>query len=159
MAKLKMVQDLLSHAVPDGNVAEVVDRALTALAEELLRRKFALTNAPRKRPDSPSPADEPAAVKRAVYLRDRGRCTYVAKDGRRCDSRRFLQFDHIHGRAVGGAFTADNVRLRCGAHNRLEAERLYGTPPRARDAGGARVDLVRFSGFIRSGADTRGTAT
>jgi hypothetical protein len=88
VAKLKMVQDLLSHAVPDGNVAEVVDRALTALAEELLRRKFAVTNVPRKTPDSPSTADEPAAVKRAVHLRDRGRCTYVAKDGRRCDSTR-----------------------------------------------------------------------
>src|SRR5262249_22067502 len=90
--KLKMVQDLLSHAVPNGDLEEVFDRALTVLAEQLLRRKFAVTNAPRKMPDSPSGADEPAAVKRAVYLHDRGRCTYVSKDGRRCESRRFLQF-------------------------------------------------------------------
>src|SRR5262249_29538275 len=144
VSKLKMVQDLLSHAVPSGDLAEVVDRALTALAEELLRTKFAVTSMPRKAPDSPSEADEPAAVKRAVYLRDRGRCTYVSKDGRRCGSRRFVEFDHVLGRAVGGAFTVGNVRLRCGPHNRLEAERLYGTPPGARDAGGARVDLARL---------------
>src|SRR5262249_41150260 len=42
--KLKMVQDLLSHAVPNGDLAEVFDRALTVLAEQLLRRKFAVTN-------------------------------------------------------------------------------------------------------------------
>ena len=113
-------------------------------AEELLRTRFAVTKAPRKSADSPSGADVPAAVKRAVYLRDRGQCTYVSKDGRRCESRRFLQFDHILGRAVGGAFTVDNVRLRCGPHNRLEAERLYATPPGARHAGGARVDLSRI---------------
>jgi hypothetical protein len=151
--KLKMVQDLLSHAVPTGDVAEVVDRALTALAEQLLRKKFAVTDAPRKTPDSPSDAAEPAAVKRAVYFHDRGRCTYVSNDGRRCESRRFLQFDHILGRAVGGGFTVDNLRLRCGPHNRLEAERLYVTPPGARDAGGARVDLTRF---IRPGGPSVG---
>lgn len=143
MAKLKMVQDLLSHALPNGDIAGVFDRALTALAEQLLSKQFSVTSAPRATPDSPSAADEPAAVKRAVYLRDRGRCTYVAEDGRRCESRRFLQFDHTQGKAVGGGFTVDNVRLRCGPHNRLEAERLYGTPPRARDAGGARMDLAR----------------
>ena len=143
VAKLKMVQDLLSHAVPNGDLAEVVDRALTVLAEQLVRKKFAITTTPRKRADSPSEADARAVVERAVYLRDRGRCTYVSKDGRRCDSRQFLQFDHILGRAVGGGFTVDNVRLRCGPHNRLEAERLYVTPPGARHAGGSRVDLTR----------------
>ena len=143
VTKLTMVQDLLSHAVPNGDIAEVFDRALSALAEQLLRRQFAMTSAPRTTPDSPSAADEPAAVKRAVYLRDRGRCTYVSKDGRRCESRRFLQFDHTQGRAVGGGFTVENVRLRCGPHNRLEAERLYATPPRAHDGGGARIDVTR----------------
>jgi hypothetical protein len=153
VGKLKMVHDLLSQAVPNGDLAEVFDRALTVLAEQLVRKKFALTHTPRKTTDSPSTAEEPAAVRRAVYLHDRGRCTYVSKDGRRCESRRFLQFDHILGRAVGGGFTVDNLRLRCGPHNRLEAERLYVTPPGARDAGGARVDLTRF---IRPGGPSVG---
>jgi 5-methylcytosine-specific restriction endonuclease McrA len=139
--KLKMVQDLLAHAVPSADVGEVVDRALTALAEQLLRSRFAVTASPRKSAASPSSAEQPAAVRRAVYLRDRGRCTFISKDGRRCDSRRYLQFDHVDGRALGGGFTVDTVRLRCGPHNRLEAERLYGTPPRVRDAGGSRVTV------------------
>jgi 5-methylcytosine-specific restriction endonuclease McrA len=154
--KLKMAQDLLAHAVPSGDLGEVVDRALTALAEQLLRTKFAVTASPRKQAGSPSTASRPAAVRRAVYLRDRGRCTFVSKEGRRCDSRRYLQFDHVDGRAVGGAFTVERVRLRCGPHNRLEAERLYGTPPRARDAGGARVTLTTGSSPIRPGTGERG---
>jgi hypothetical protein len=151
--KLKMVQDLLSHAVPAGDLGEVVDRALTVLAEQLLRTKFAVTPSPGRRQNASSTADQPAAVRRAVYLRDRGRCTFVSKDGRRCDSRRYLQFDHVEGRAVGGGFTVENVRLRCGPHNRLEAERLYGTPPGARDAGGSRVILAGMRAVIRPGTD------
>ena len=147
VAKLKMVQDLLSHAVPSGDLAEVFDRALTVLAQELLRKKFAVTSAPRRKRDSRSEADAPAVVKRAVHLRDRGRCTYVSKDGRRCESRRFLQFDHIKGRAMGGAFTVDNIRLRCGPHNRLEAERLQPTARHRRSEPGP-------GPLIRPGTDT-----
>ncbi|HET6899861.1 MAG TPA: HNH endonuclease signature motif containing protein [Vicinamibacteria bacterium] len=125
--KLKMAQDLLSHAVPNGDLSQVFDRALDALVEDLLRRRFAVTDGPKS--DGTSAGREPAAVRRRVYLRDRGRCTYVAPDGRRCDSRRFLQFDHIRLRADGGEFTVDNIRLRCGPHNRLEAERVLGSAP------------------------------
>jgi hypothetical protein len=151
--KLRMVQDLLSHAVPDGDVAEVVDRAVTSLAEELLKRKFGLTASPREGKASPASGDPSNADKREAYLRDRGRCTWISRDGRRCDSRRFLQFDHVDGRFVGGASTADRIRLRCGAHNRLEAETLYGTPVGARDGGGSRVNLAMFPDFIRPGTE------
>lgn len=125
--KLKMAQDLLSHAIPNGDLSQVFDRALGALVEDLLRRRFALTEAPRS--EGTSTAREPSAVRRGVYLRDRGRCTYVAPDGRRCEARRFLQFDHIRLRADGGEFTVDNIRLRCGPHNRLESERVLGSSP------------------------------
>jgi hypothetical protein len=126
--KLKMAQDLLSHAVPSGDLAQVFDRALGALVEDLLKKRFAITDAP-KRAEAASNAREPAAVRRTVYVRDRGRCTYASPDGRRCDERRFLQFDHVRPRADGGAFTADNIRLRCGPHNRLESERFLGSAP------------------------------
>ena len=125
--KLKMAQDLLSHAGPSGDLSQVFDRALGALVEDLLRRRFALTEAPRS--EGTSTAREPSAVRRGVYMRDRGCCTYVAPDGRRCETRRFLQFDHIRPRAAGGGFTVDNIRLRCGPHNRLESERFLGAAP------------------------------
>ena len=85
-------------------------------------------------------------------MRDGGRCTRVSKDGRRCESRRFLQFDHVGGKFTGGGSArAEDFRLRCGAHNRLDAEELYGTPVGARDGGGSRVNLAMFPDFIRPG--------
>ncbi len=37
-----------------------------------------------------------------------------------------LEFDHIVPVARGGESTEDNLRLRCRAHNQLEAERTFG---------------------------------
>jgi hypothetical protein len=67
-----------------------------------------------------------ACVRRAVFERDAGQCTFVDPQGRRCDERHFLQFDHIEAYAIGGAETVSNLRLRCRSHNALEAEKLFG---------------------------------
>jgi 5-methylcytosine-specific restriction endonuclease McrA len=73
----------------------------------------------------------PSAVRDDVFVRDRGRCTFVGADGRVCGSTRGLQLDHIAPVARGGAGTRDNLRLLCAYHNRLEAARLMGvTGPR-----------------------------
>ena len=45
-AKLRQAQDLLRHVIPDGDVAQVMDRALTTLLAELTKRKFAATDRP-----------------------------------------------------------------------------------------------------------------
>src|SRR6188768_1463017 len=55
---------------------------------------------------SPTPNTEPrrrcpAAVARAVFLRDGRQCSYVSPEGRRCSSRRCLELDHVNPRAVG----------------------------------------------------------
>ena len=68
----------------------------------------------------------PALARRAVRTRDGDRCTFVAKDGQRCESRRFLEFDHVLPIARGGASTLENLRLRCRGHNQLAAEETYG---------------------------------
>src|SRR2546425_5902793 len=48
--KLRRAQALLSHAVPNGDVAEVLDRALDVLIEQIERRKLgAVTRQPRQR--------------------------------------------------------------------------------------------------------------
>jgi hypothetical protein len=67
----------------------------------------------------------PAAVKREVWARDQGRCTFVGAEGR-CGERAFLEFHHIVPYAAGGAATAKNVTLACRAHNGLEADRFFG---------------------------------
>ena len=61
----------------------------------------------------------PAAVKRQVWERDQGRCSYVDRgSGRRCGSRYLLQVDHVFPYALGGSAEPDNLRLLCAAHHR-----------------------------------------
>lgn len=68
----------------------------------------------------------PVATRDRVFVRDQGRCCYEGPDGRRCPSTTALQIDHVTPVARGGRGTADNLRLLCAYHNRLEAERLMG---------------------------------
>ncbi|HYQ25827.1 MAG TPA: HNH endonuclease signature motif containing protein [Polyangiaceae bacterium] len=68
----------------------------------------------------------PAAVARAVFLRDGQQCSYVSPDGRRCSARRCLELDHVEPWAVGGEHTIENLRLRCRAHNQRYARQFYG---------------------------------
>lgn len=128
--KLRQARDLLRHAVPGGETAEIVDRALTVLIEQLVKAKFAAGRSERGgRGVSTDARHLSASVKRNVYLRDGGRCAFVGPGGRRCNSRAFLEFHHLKPWAEGGEGTADNVALRCRAHNQLEA-RLYFGPIR-----------------------------
>ena len=62
----------------------------------------------------------PAVVRREVWRRDQGCCSYVdPHSGRRCGSRYRLEIDHIVPFALGGGAEPENLRLRCGAHHRL----------------------------------------
>ena len=73
----------------------------------------------------------PAAVKREVWRRDQGCCTFVDRDsGRRCGSRFFLEMDHIVPVAVGGGAELGNLVLRCAAHHRYRHERRQRPAPR-----------------------------
>ena len=124
---LKMSQDLLGGAVPNGNLEEVFRRSLKLLVEDLARKKFAATDSPS---ESPAQVDGsrhiPAWVKRIVWVRDGGRCAFVAANGRRCEARRALEFHHVDPYAAGGKATPENIQLRCRAHNRHEADLFYG---------------------------------
>ena len=101
--------------------------ALTALLEKLAREKCAATERPRAgRPTAPGSRHIPAEVKRAVWLRDGGRCAYVGRSGRRCTEAGFLEFHHVKPYAAGGESTVDNIQLRCRAHNVYDAELYFG---------------------------------
>lgn len=138
--KLERARDLLRHRIPDGDPAAIVDRALTVLIEQAERTKFAAT--PRPAPPAPprptraranSRAREsqsrsrriPSAIRRAVWSRDEGRCAFIGTDGR-CGETGFLEFHHVIPFAVGGPSGADNLQLRCRAHNAHEAVRHFG---------------------------------
>jgi hypothetical protein len=131
--KLRRAQDLLRHAIPDGDVATIIDRALTLLVEELERRKLAAAARPRAAQSLTSGSRYiPAAVKRLVWARDAGQCTFIGTQGR-CTERGFLEFHHLVPFAAGGETSAGNLALRCRAHNQWEAEQFFG-PLFAREA-------------------------
>lgn len=136
--KLRLAQDLLRHQIPNGDPAEIFDRALTALLENLAKKKLAATDHPSESRDRPpSSRHIPAEVKRTVWLRDGGRCAFVGKNGRRCTEHGFLEYHHVEPYATGGPPTVDNIQLRCRAHNGYEAELDFG--PRSRSVGESRV--------------------
>ena len=126
--KLRYAQELLSHQVPDGDIATVLDRALDLLIARLEHTRFGITDRPGRTSATPTPGSRyiPPHVKRVVVQRDQCRCTYESAIGRRCESRKRLEFDHVVPVARGGESTVENVRLRCRAHNQFEAERTFG---------------------------------
>ena len=147
--KLERATDLLRHSVPDGDVAHVLERALTSLLRDLGRTKWAATLRPHEPRDvSPGSRYIPAFVRRAVWKRDGGRCAFMGSRGR-CCATAFLEFHHLTPFALGGASTVDNIELRCRAHNQREAELFFGAamPDVVKEEmpayGGLGPDLVR----------------
>lgn len=124
--KLEYARALLSHRMPHASASMVLERALDDLIAKEEMHKFAAADQPRLARPSVRPRHIPARVKRAVWKRDGGRCTFVGDDGHRCGSRKFIEFDHIDPVARGGKATVDRIRLRCRAHNQYEAERVFG---------------------------------
>jgi 5-methylcytosine-specific restriction endonuclease McrA len=125
---LRQAQELLGPDLPAGDIGAVFERALQVLVPQLEKRKLAATDRPRvaRRGPKPDSRHVPAEVRRAVWRRDGGRCTFVAGNGHRCEARAGLQFDHIDAYARGGEATVSGIRLLCRGHNHLEAERTYG---------------------------------
>ena len=120
--KLRRVQDLLRHSIPNGDPATIFDRALSLLLTELAKTKFAAVSRPRPgREAKPGSRHIPAAVKREVWRRDGGQCAFRGEKGR-CSETGFLEFHHVAPFARGGATISQNLELRCRMHNAYEAE-------------------------------------
>jgi hypothetical protein len=125
--KLRLAQSLSRHTLPTGDLASILDRALTLLVDHHERQRFARVQSPRPRPHQYGGSGRhiPAAVRREVWQRDEGRCAFVGRTGR-CQETAFLEFHHVAPFAAGGAATVDNIQLRCRAHNQHEARVVFG---------------------------------
>jgi hypothetical protein len=124
--KLCRAQDLLRHTIPTGDPAAIVDRALDALLTDLNRTRLAAVSRPGKNQPTVSGSRHiPAAVKRAVWTRDGGRCSFAGARGR-CTETGRLEFHHVVPYARGGQAVVENIQLRCAAHNAYEAELVFG---------------------------------
>ena len=131
-AKLERARGLLRHAIPDGDLAAILDRALNVLVDQLERRKLGRV----ARPSGAKPGAKgargrhvPAAVKRVVWTRDQGQCAFMGSNGR-CGETAFLEYHHIVPYASGGPTAAGNLELRCRAHNAYEAALRFSKPTR-----------------------------
>jgi len=130
--KLRMLQDLLGHQCPGADPGIIVCRAIDRLLEETLRKKAALTDQarPTDRPGGQSSGRRtraiPATIRREVWRRDGGRCTFVDQQGRRCRGTRCIEYHHERPYGKGGQHEADNIALRCRAHNQYQADLDFG---------------------------------
>ena len=127
---LRQARDLLRHRIPDGDVGAIVEKALDALIERVKKQRFAEGRKSRKAATeldgSSGSRHIPDPIKRAVWQRDGGRCSFTDARGRRCEETGGLEFDHIDGFARTHVHEADRIRLLCRAHNQYVAEKMYG---------------------------------
>jgi len=140
--KVLRLQSLMRHSNPNGDVADIIDTALTLLLDQVERRKFG-----KRKKDvvvveqlAPGKVDTsveleaaekrtrhiPNAIKRAVVERDGAQCSFVSAEGRRCAQQSLLEFHHQHPFAKGGPNSTENVRILCAFHNAHCAELDFG---------------------------------
>jgi 5-methylcytosine-specific restriction endonuclease McrA len=128
--KLDRLTALLRSEVPSGDLAVIVDKAVSGMLDRIEARRLSKVKDPRRTLATSDPSSRsrhiPAAVRRAVCERDDSRCRFVDEHGRRCSERNRLEFHHRHPFAMGGDHSSGNISLLCPQHNRLMAELDYG---------------------------------
>ena len=132
---LETLRMLLGHKLPRGDLAAVLHEAIRCGIEKHGKRKGAVRPArkveSRASPDK-GPATVSAELRRQVWNRDGGRCTWTGPEGRRCDSGWQVEVDHVDPVGRGGTATLGTLRLLCKSHNLLYAEQVYGPRVMAR---------------------------
>jgi len=128
--KLERLRALMRSKVPDGDLAAIIEAAVTEKLERLEGKRFAKVCRPRKGPPEANTLASsryiPAPVRRVVSERDGGRCRYVDSRGRRCPERGRLEYHHRFPYALGVDHSPKNICLMCRTHNAYLAERDYG---------------------------------
>jgi len=135
--KLDAARKGQGHAQPGASAEKVIEAALDLLLAHQAKRRAEV-----KRPQqNPRPAKNPghvtAAVKRAVWSRDQGKCTWPLDSEGTCGSTLRLEINHVVPRGKGGASTVDGCRLLCAAHDQLAARQVYGDDWMDKFTGGA----------------------
>ncbi len=128
-AQLEELRSLLRHTIPDGDVGKILAKAIDELLERVKKQKTANCKAPRRRPGSSAKKPSrhiPAEVRRTVWQRDGGRCTYRSAEGHRCGQADRIEFHHRVPWARCREHEVDNIALRCRAHNQYEAVLDFG---------------------------------
>lgn len=136
--ELEELKALLSHQIPGASLKDVLSYTLKEslkklrLKEPRVKEKLISLKASQvpEQVQIPTPASKntryiPTEVKRQVWKRDQGQCSFSC-GAKRCGAKHHLEFDHIKPFALGGATSVENLRLRCRAHNQLGALEVFG---------------------------------
>jgi hypothetical protein len=124
--KIDRARDLMRHQNPRGDLEVLFERALDQLLAHLERQRLGSRSAGGAEEAAPLTVRAegkrsryiPVAIRRAVWERDGGRCSFVdATSGRRCTETGWLEFHHHEPFARGGGHQTANLSLMCKAHN------------------------------------------
>jgi len=136
MSKFNKIKSLLSNTHPEGIDFEtlfehLMDDYLERYDPENRRKRRAdRVEKSERRKSKPVGARRsrhiPPDIRNRVYARDKGRCSFVGANGKRCNSTWDLEIDHVLPFARGGNNSPGNLRLLCRKHNMYEAEKQYG---------------------------------
>jgi hypothetical protein len=127
----KEALDEIQRQFPGKSITQIVSEALLVHRDQTCQAKrLAPREKNARQVKKPLTASRriPVSIKREVFARDGGRCSYVAPDGRRCDCTTRLEFDHRVPVAFGGRAIESNLRLVCRSHNLLYAKDAMGKP-------------------------------
>lgn len=128
MENIERLKELWSHEMLNATLADLLKKMAHYCRDSIDPLKKTGATKSTTTPESQRTKTRyiPANVKKEVILRDKY-CTYInAQTGVRCNSRYFLEFDHIIPYAKDGKHTKENLRLRCRAHNQLHAIQQFG---------------------------------
>ena len=89
-----------------------------AIEEKVTSPKKPIQKNPTKHQTRKISRSIPSSLRKYIWERDQGRCTYVHYETkRRCSSKYLLQIDHIQPFSLGGRTEKENLRLLCAGHN------------------------------------------
>jgi hypothetical protein len=132
-ADLEKVKSALSHKIPDGDLEKVLHECIRVTLEACdKRRRGSLNPRPIHAHPNVNSRHIPAHVKRTVWTRDGGSCTFVGSTGHRCNSTHQVEFHHVAPFGKGGETTSENLTLLCARHNGYRAKQDYGSAHMAR---------------------------
>ncbi len=122
--EIRRIQDLLSKKLrkPIG-----LKEAIILLGKDFLRKQDPVLRAEKlvtrkpiaTHPQKPGRQPIRKPLLHEVQLRDRGRCTYLAKDGRRCEETRWTEIHHRLPVSLGGKNIASNLATLCSHHHKF----------------------------------------
>jgi len=143
LAKLAAAKDALSHSHPGASEETIIEVGLDLINERHARRRGLVKN-PRKRAPAPAessppmkepadPAKDPgryvaAEVRRAIWVRDQGKCQWPIEGGGICGATCRAELDHASKPfAKGGRIIKpEDGRVLCDFHQDVSARKEFG---------------------------------